>query len=114
MRWADFPGPRYVSSIHSRFGLKYVVADVWAYKCWSTWQARECCLAAIQRVDELQQNLALLGVPAHVGPVKEGSYQLQRLLGSDEQRSIFAANASADVSDEQCAPWKPQLPVSLS
>ena len=58
-------------------------------------------LAAIQRVDELQQNLVLLGVPAHVGPVEERRYQLQCLLGPDEQqRWIAAANATTDVSDD--------------
>ena len=54
--------------MHSRFGLKYVAADAWADKCGATRQEGESGLAAIQRVDELQQNLALLGVPAHVGP----------------------------------------------
>ena len=62
--------------MHSRFGLKYVAADAWADKCGATRQAGKSGLAAIQRVDELQPNLALLGVPAHVGPVEERCYQL--------------------------------------
>ena len=103
-----FPDPdtfpswsRLTSSMHSRFGLKYVAADAWADKCGATRQEGESGLAAIQRVDELQQTLALLGVPAHVGPVEERCYQLQRLLGPDEQqRWIAAANATTDVSDD--------------
>ena len=54
--------------------------------CGATRQAWESGLAAIQRVDELQQTLALLGVPAHVGPVEERCYQLQLLLEQDEQQ----------------------------
>ena len=101
-----FPDPdmfpswsRMTSSMHSRFRLKYFAADSCADKCGATRQAGESGLAGIQRVDELQQNLALLGVPAHVGPVEERCHQLQRLLGPDEQqRWIAAANATADVS----------------
>ena len=100
------------SSMHSRFGLRYVEADAWDDKCWATRQAGKSGLAAIQRVDKLQQNLALLrvpahvgtvevGVPANVGPVEERCYQLQRLLGPDEQqRWIAVANATADVYDD--------------
>ena len=98
--------------MHSRFGLRYVEADAWDDKCWATRQAGKSGLAAIQRVDKLQQNLALLrvpahvgtvevGVPANVGPVEERCYQLQRLLGPDEQqRCIAVANATADVHDD--------------
>ena len=69
-------------------------------------QAGESCLAAMQRV-------MLLEVPAHVGPVEERCYQLQRLLGPDEkQRWIAAANTTGPQLTSpmmRFAPWRPPL-----
>ena len=74
--------------MHSRFGLKYVAADAWADKCGATRQAGESCLAVIHLVEKLQQNLALLGVPVHVGPVEECCYRFQLLLGPNEAAAL--------------------------
>ena len=42
-----------------------------------------------------------LGIPAHVGPVEQRCYQLQRLLTPEEKRRwTAAANATADSSDD--------------
>ena len=56
---------------------------------------------AMQRLDGLQQILTRLGVPAHIGPVEQRCYQLQRLLNPEENRCWTAeANATDDCSDD--------------
>ena len=83
------------------FGQHYAAADSWANKCTATRQEGESGPAALQRLDELQQTLLLLGVPVTIGPVEQQCYQLQRLLTSDETRVwSAAANALLDVSDD--------------
>jgi hypothetical protein len=89
------------SGLMSRFGPRYAAADAWADKCTATRQDGESGLAALQRLDELQQTLLLLGVPAHIGPLEQQCYQLQRLLSTEEKRVwSAAANALPHVSDE--------------
>ena len=89
------------SGLLSRFGPRYAAADTWANKCSAIRQEGESGLAALQRLDELQQTLFLLGVPAHIGPVEQQCYQLQRLLNLEEKRVwSAAANALPYVSDD--------------
>ena len=89
------------SGLLSRFGPRYAAADAWASKCSATRQEGESGLAALQRLDELQQTLLLLGVPAQIGPIEQQCYHLQRLLSVEEKRVwSAAANALPFVSDE--------------
>ena len=89
------------SGLLSRFGPRYTAADAWASKCSATRQEGESGLAALQRLDELQQTLLLLGVPAQIGPIEQQCYHLQRLLSLEEKRVwSAAANALPFVSDE--------------
>ena len=97
------------SSMHGRFGLKYVAADAWAYKCWATQQTGESGLAAIQRVDELKQNLALLGVPAHVGPFEERCYHLQRMDATSSSTGSLRQTPPRTTPMVRFALWRPPL-----
>jgi hypothetical protein len=58
------------SGLLSRFGPRYAAADAWANKCSATRQEGESGLTALQRLDELQHTLLLLGVPAQIGPIE--------------------------------------------
>ena len=81
--------------------LKYIAADAWTDKCGATRQAGESCLAVIHLVEKLQQNLALLGVPVHVGQSRNAATGSSSCLDpTKQQRWIAAANDSADVSDD--------------
>ena len=95
------PWSQVTSGLLNRFGPRYTAADTWASKCSATRQEGESGPAALQRLDELQQTLLLLGVPVTIGPVEQQCYQLQRLLTADEKRVwSAAANALPDVSDD--------------
>jgi hypothetical protein len=45
--------------------------------------------SGLQRLDELQQTLRLLGLPAaaHIGPIEQQCYKLQHLLSTEERES---------------------------
>ena len=95
------PWNQLTSGMLSRFGPRYAAADAWASTCSATRQEGESGLAALQRLDELQQASLLLGLPAHIGPIEKQCYQLQRLLSSEEKRVwSAAANALSQVSDD--------------
>ena len=95
------PWSQLTSGMLSRFGPRYAAADAWASTCSATRQEGESGLAALQRLDELQQASLLLGLPAHIGPIEKQCYQLQRLLSSEEKRVwSAAANALSQVSDD--------------
>jgi hypothetical protein len=49
----------------SRFGPRYAAADEWASTCSAILEG-ESELAALQRLDELQQASLLLGLSAHI------------------------------------------------
>lgn len=89
------------SGLLGRFGPRYAAADAWAAWCSALRQEGEGGAAAMQRLDGLQQILTRLGVPAHIGPVEQRCYQLQRLLTPEEKRRWTAeANATDDCSDD--------------
>ena len=95
------PWSQLTSGMLSRFGPRYAAADAWASTCSATRQEGESGLAALQRLDELQQASLLLGLPTHIGPIEKQCYQLQRLLSSEEKRVwSAAANALSQVSDD--------------
>ena len=54
-----------------RFGLRYSAANTWANKYSATRQEGESGPAALQRLDELQQTMQLLGVPVTIDPVEQ-------------------------------------------
>ncbi len=73
---ARVPRPRHVSPLEpmlsqltsgmlNRFGPRYAAADAWASTCSATRQEGESGLAALQRLDELQQASLLLVVSPH-------------------------------------------------
>ena len=67
------------------FGTHYAAADAWADKCAAIRQPGESGLAALQRIEELQQTLILLGLPPHLGPIEQQCYHLQRLPTTNEK-----------------------------
>jgi hypothetical protein len=77
------PWSQLTSGMLSRFGPRYAAADAWASTCSAIRQEGDSGLAALQRLDELQQASLLLGLPAHIGPIEKQCYQQQRLLSSE-------------------------------
>jgi hypothetical protein len=67
------PWSQLTSGMLSRFGPRYAAADAWASTCSVTRQEGESGLAALQRLDELQQASLLLGLPAHIGPIENST-----------------------------------------
>ena len=89
------------SGLQRLFGHRYTASPTWLKLGAATRLANESGPEALQRVQTLLSDLALLRVPINPGPTEAMCYILQGQLTPEELRRWMAqANADKDVSDD--------------
>ena len=103
------------SGLQRLFGHRYTASPTWLKLGAATRLAHESGPEALQRIQTLLSDLALLRVPVNPGPTEVMCYILQGQLTPEELRRWMAqANANKEVSDfsstPRKTPWQPGSP----